>query len=66
MDCNTEYKILLTCCNLHYVSRPSESPEAIKIALYGGRHLRSPQNQNLSKMRGVLKYGIFDISSMST
>ena len=29
-------------------------------------YLRSPQNQNLSKMREVLKYGIFDISSMST
>ena len=28
--------------------------------------MRSPQNQNLSKMREVLKYGIFDISSMST
>ena len=25
-----------------------------------------PQNRNLSKVREVLKYGIFDISSMST
>ena len=30
------------------------------------KHVRIPQNQNLSKMREVLKYGIFDISSMST
>ena len=36
------------------------------LSLRGDRHLRSPQNQNLSKMREVLKYGIFDISSMST
>jgi len=30
------------------------------------KHLRTPQNQNLSKMGEVLKHGIFDISSMST
>ena len=47
-------------------ARPPEHPEALKIARCGDRHLRSPQNQNLSKMREVLKYGIFDISSMST
>ena len=47
-------------------ARPPEHPETLKIARCGDRHLRSPQNQNLSKMREVLKYGIFDISSMST
>ena len=32
----------------------------------GSKNRRSGKYQNLSKMREVLKYGIFDISSMST
>ena len=47
-------------------ARPPEVPEALKIALYGDRHLRTPRNQNLSKVGENLKVSFFDNSSMST
>ena len=50
--------------SIYHANRKLQTASGLFI--WGAKHLRSPQNQNLSKMREVLKYGIFDISSMST